>query len=105
MLSHQKLFLDTPSQALDQGNRESLTAVLEFVEQQTNVKYVFVNFAKTRRDRGELLRAFAYLGFEVVRAGHSSVPAWDGAIFMVYTLERDSLCPKAAENLTQADKG
>nr|XP_033779255.1 ornithine decarboxylase antizyme 3 [Geotrypetes seraphini] len=104
-LSSQKLFLDTPNWVLNQGTKESLTAVLEFVEQQTDVKYVFLNFEKTRTDRGELLRAFAYMGFEVVRAGHPSVPSWADTIFMAYTLERDSPSSKAAENVSQAESG
>ncbi|XP_069482542.1 ornithine decarboxylase antizyme 3 [Ambystoma mexicanum] len=88
-LSNKKLFLETPSRVLDQGNRESLTAALEFVEVKTNANFVFVNFSKARNDRGELLRAFSYLGFEVVRPGHPSVPAWEDVIFMVYSLERE----------------
>ncbi|XP_030042733.1 ornithine decarboxylase antizyme 3 [Microcaecilia unicolor] len=104
-LSNQKLFLDTPSWVLNQGTKESLTAVLEFVEQQTAVNYVFVNFEKTRSDRGQLLRAFAYMGFEVVQAGHPSVPPWADTIFMAYVLERDSAPSKAAENLSLAERG
>ncbi|XP_078525031.1 ornithine decarboxylase antizyme 3, partial [Lissotriton helveticus] len=88
-LSRQKLFLETPSRVLEQGNRESLTAALDFVEGKTDVNFVFVNFGKTRHDRRELLRAFSYMGFEVVRPGHPSVPAWDDVIFMVYSLERE----------------
>ncbi|KAJ1080785.1 hypothetical protein NDU88_000976 [Pleurodeles waltl] len=88
-LSHKKLFLETPTRVLDQGNRESLTAALDFVEVKTDANFVFVNFSKTRNDRRELLRAFGYMGFEVVRPGHPSVPAWDDVIFMVYSLERE----------------
>ncbi|NP_001277269.1 LOW QUALITY PROTEIN: OAZ3 isoform 2 [Pan troglodytes] len=89
LLCDHRLFLDIPYQALDQGNRESLTATLEYVEEKTNVDSVFVNFQNDRNDRGALLRAFSYMGFEVVRPGHPALPPLDNVIFMVYPLERD----------------
>ncbi|ELV10731.1 Ornithine decarboxylase antizyme 3 [Tupaia chinensis] len=89
LLRDHQLFLDIPNQALDQGNRESLTATLEYVEEKTNVDSVFVNFKNNRNDRGALLRAFSYMGFEVVRPDHPALPPWDNVIFMVYPLERD----------------
>uniref|UniRef100_A0A2K6QIU2 Ornithine decarboxylase antizyme 3 n=1 Tax=Rhinopithecus roxellana TaxID=61622 RepID=A0A2K6QIU2_RHIRO len=89
LLCDRRLFLDIPYRALDQGNRESLTATLEYVEEKTNVDSVFVNFQNDRNDRGALLRAFSYMGFEVVRPGHPALPPWDNVIFMVYPLERD----------------
>ncbi|XP_010614824.2 LOW QUALITY PROTEIN: ornithine decarboxylase antizyme 3, partial [Fukomys damarensis] len=84
-----RLFLDIPNRALDRGNRESLTATLEYVEEKTNVDSVFVNFQNDRKDKGDLLRAFSYMGFDVVRPDHPALPPWDNVIFMVYPLERD----------------
>ncbi|KAF5916221.1 hypothetical protein HPG69_010580, partial [Diceros bicornis minor] len=89
LLCDHRLFLDIPYRALDQGNRESLTATLEYVEEKTNVDSVFVNFQNNRNDRGALLRVFSYMGFEVVRPDHPALPPWDNVIFMVYPLERD----------------
>uniref|UniRef100_A0A8C4L8N7 Ornithine decarboxylase antizyme 3 n=1 Tax=Equus asinus asinus TaxID=83772 RepID=A0A8C4L8N7_EQUAS len=89
LLCDHRLFLDIPYRALDQGNRESLTATLEYVEEKTSVDSVFVNFQNDRNDRGALLRAFSYMGFEVVRPDHPALPPWDNVIFMVYPLERD----------------
>uniref|UniRef100_A0A8C8RPR6 Ornithine decarboxylase antizyme 3 n=1 Tax=Pelusios castaneus TaxID=367368 RepID=A0A8C8RPR6_9SAUR len=89
LLTDSKLFLDTPRGALDHNNRQSLTATLEYVEEKTAVNVVFVNFQLSRSDRGDLLRAFSYLGFEVVRPDHPSLPPWEHVIFMVYPLERD----------------
>ncbi|XP_068945363.1 LOW QUALITY PROTEIN: ornithine decarboxylase antizyme 3 [Petaurus breviceps papuanus] len=89
LLCDHRLFLDIPYRALDQGNRESLTATLEYVEEKTDVDSVFVNFHNARNDRGALLRAFSYMGFEVVRPDHPALPPWDNVIFMVYPLERD----------------
>uniref|UniRef100_A0A8C8X358 Ornithine decarboxylase antizyme 3 n=1 Tax=Panthera leo TaxID=9689 RepID=A0A8C8X358_PANLE len=89
LLSDHRLFLDIPYQALDQGNWESLTATLEYVEEKTNVDLVFVSFQNNRNDRGALLRAFSYMGFEVVRPDHPVLPPWDNVIFMVYPLERE----------------
>uniref|UniRef100_K7FL25 Ornithine decarboxylase antizyme 3 n=1 Tax=Pelodiscus sinensis TaxID=13735 RepID=K7FL25_PELSI len=95
LLTDSKLFLDTPRGALDQNNRESLTATLDYVEEKTAVNLVFVNFQPTRSDRGDLLRAFSYLGFEVVRPDHPLLPPWEDVIFMVYQMERDC-CPELA---------
>ncbi|ELK06063.1 Ornithine decarboxylase antizyme 3 [Pteropus alecto] len=89
LLCDHRLFLDIPYRALDRGNRESLTATLEYVEEKTDVDSVFVNFQNSRNDRGALLRAFSYMGFELVRPDHPALPPWDNAIFMVYPLERD----------------
>ncbi|EHB05622.1 Ornithine decarboxylase antizyme 3 [Heterocephalus glaber] len=89
LLCDHRLFLDLPYQALDQGNRESLTATLEYVEQKTNVDSVFVNFQNDRKEKGDLLRAFSYMGFHVVRPDHPALPPWGNVIFMVYPLERD----------------
>ncbi|XP_036199605.1 LOW QUALITY PROTEIN: ornithine decarboxylase antizyme 3 [Myotis myotis] len=89
LLCDRQLFLDIPYRALDQGNQKSLTATLEYVEEKTNVDSVFVNFQNDRNDRGALLRAFSYMGFELVRPGHPALPPWDNTIFMVYPLERD----------------
>uniref|UniRef100_A0ACB8G7Z7 Ornithine decarboxylase antizyme 3 n=1 Tax=Sphaerodactylus townsendi TaxID=933632 RepID=A0ACB8G7Z7_9SAUR len=74
----------------------SLTATLEYVEEETDVDRVFVNFRKCRSDRGNLLRAFSYLGFELVRPGHPALPPWRDVVFMVYPLERET-GPKAAQ--------
>uniref|UniRef100_A0A8C5F144 Ornithine decarboxylase antizyme 3 n=1 Tax=Gopherus evgoodei TaxID=1825980 RepID=A0A8C5F144_9SAUR len=93
LLADGKLFLDTPRGALDQNNRESLTVTLDYVEEQTALNLVFVNFQLARSDRGDLLRAFSYLGFEVVRPDHPALPPWQDVIFMVYQLERDC-CPE-----------
>ncbi|XP_074836779.1 LOW QUALITY PROTEIN: ornithine decarboxylase antizyme 3 [Carettochelys insculpta] len=89
LLTDNKLFLDTPRSALDQNNRQSLTATLEYVEEETAVSLVFVNFQLARSDRGDLLRTFSYLGFEVVRPDHPLLPPWEDVIFMVYPMERD----------------
>ncbi|KAL8184735.1 UNVERIFIED_CONTAM: Ornithine decarboxylase antizyme 3 [Gekko kuhli] len=74
----------------------SLTATLEYVEEETDVDRVFVNFHKCRSDRGNLLRAFAYLGFELVQPDHPALPPWRDVIFMAYPLDRE-LGPKGAQ--------
>uniref|UniRef100_A0A8C0A416 Ornithine decarboxylase antizyme 3 n=1 Tax=Bos mutus grunniens TaxID=30521 RepID=A0A8C0A416_BOSMU len=52
LLCDHRLFLDIPYRALDQGNWESLTAALQYVEEKTNVDSVFVNIQNNRNDRG-----------------------------------------------------
>ncbi|XP_028911311.1 ornithine decarboxylase antizyme 3 [Ornithorhynchus anatinus] len=88
VLGHHRLFLDTPHLALHRETQESLTQTLEFAEEKTDVEAVFVNFHAGRSDRAALLRAFSYLGFELVPPGHPALPPWDDAIFMVYQLDR-----------------
>ncbi|XP_077176695.1 LOW QUALITY PROTEIN: ornithine decarboxylase antizyme 3 [Paroedura picta] len=85
-----RLFLDAPHLLLECCSRESLTATLEYVEGETDVDRVFVNFHKWRSDRGNLLRAFSYLGFDLVRPNHPALPPWRDVIFMVYPLDRES---------------
>ncbi|XP_077012861.1 LOW QUALITY PROTEIN: ornithine decarboxylase antizyme 3, partial [Tamandua tetradactyla] len=89
LLCDHRLFLDIPCRALDQGNRESLTATLEYVEEKTSVDSVFVNFPNDRNDKGTLLRTFSYIGFEVVKPDDPTLPPWGDVIFMVYPLFRD----------------
>ncbi|XP_032090152.1 LOW QUALITY PROTEIN: ornithine decarboxylase antizyme 3 [Thamnophis elegans] len=89
LLQGPTLFLDTPRLALDFNSRESLTATLEYVEEKMGAEQVLVNFHKARRDRGNLLRAFGFLGFELVTPDYPGLPPWDDTIFMAYPLERD----------------
>ncbi|KAM3824911.1 ornithine decarboxylase antizyme 3 [Vipera latastei] len=89
LLHGRTLFLDTPRLALDFNSRESLTATLEYIEEKTEAEQVLVNFRKARRDRGDLLRAFSFLGFELVTPGRPGLPPWEDTIFMAYPLERD----------------
>ncbi|XP_058016699.1 LOW QUALITY PROTEIN: ornithine decarboxylase antizyme 3 [Ahaetulla prasina] len=89
LLQGHTLFLDTPRLALDFNSRESLTATLEYIEEKTEADQVLVNFHKARRDRGDLLRAFGFLGFELVAPDHPGLPPWEDTIFMAYPLERD----------------
>ncbi|XP_060550285.1 LOW QUALITY PROTEIN: ornithine decarboxylase antizyme 3 [Pantherophis guttatus] len=89
LLQGRTLFLDTPRLALDFNSRESLTATLEYIEEKTGAEQVLVNFRKARRDRGNLLRAFGFLGFELVTPDHPGLPPWEDTIFMAYPLERD----------------
>ncbi|XP_033030179.1 LOW QUALITY PROTEIN: ornithine decarboxylase antizyme 3 [Lacerta agilis] len=96
LLQARTVFLDTPRLALDCNSRESLTATLEYVEENTEADQVLVNFHKSRRDRGDLLRAFGFLGFKLMRPDHPSLPPWEDVIFMAYPMERD-LC-QAEEN-------
>ncbi|XP_054829574.1 LOW QUALITY PROTEIN: ornithine decarboxylase antizyme 3 [Eublepharis macularius] len=98
LLQGHTLFLDTPHQVLERCSRESLTATLEYVEEETEVNQVFVSFHKCRSDRGNLLRAFSYLGFELVRPDHPALPPWRDVVFMVYPLERE-FGPQTAQEL------
>uniref|UniRef100_A0A8C5SWY2 Ornithine decarboxylase antizyme 3 n=1 Tax=Laticauda laticaudata TaxID=8630 RepID=A0A8C5SWY2_LATLA len=89
LLQGPTLFLNTPRLALDFNSRESLTATLEYIEEKTGAEQVLVNFHKARRDRGDLLRAFSFLGFKLVAPNHPGLPPWEDTIFMAYPLERD----------------
>nr|XP_060614589.1 LOW QUALITY PROTEIN: ornithine decarboxylase antizyme 3 [Anolis sagrei ordinatus] len=89
ILRENVVFLDVPRLALDFNSRESLAATLEYIEDKMEAEQVFVNFGKSRRDRGELLRTFGFLGFELVRPDDPALPPWEDAIFMVYPMERE----------------
>ncbi|XP_053330688.1 ornithine decarboxylase antizyme 3 [Spea bombifrons] len=80
--------MDFPSRMLDQGSRDSLTATLEYAELTMKVNTVFVSVHKEHKDRGQLLRAFSFLGFEVVTPRNKSLPSCEEQIFMGYTLEK-----------------
>uniref|UniRef100_A0A8D0G5Z3 Ornithine decarboxylase antizyme 3 n=1 Tax=Sphenodon punctatus TaxID=8508 RepID=A0A8D0G5Z3_SPHPU len=90
LLVRRKLFLDTPHRALDVNSCDSLSATLDYAEAKTDVDWVFVNFHKLRSDRGDLLRAFGYLGFELVRPDHPELPPWEDVLFMAYPMEREA---------------
>ncbi|XP_063173240.1 LOW QUALITY PROTEIN: ornithine decarboxylase antizyme 3 [Candoia aspera] len=102
LLKGRTLFLDTPHLALDFNSRESLTATLEYAEEKTDVKQVLVNFHKSRRDRGDLLRAFGFLGFQLVPPDHPALPPWEDTIFMAYPLERDLGWEQQREDASRA---
>ncbi|XP_053134485.1 LOW QUALITY PROTEIN: ornithine decarboxylase antizyme 3 [Hemicordylus capensis] len=107
LLRRDALFLDTPHRVLEFSSRESLIATLEYVEEKTEADLVFVNFHKARSDRGNLLRAFGFLGFELVRPDHPALPPWEDVIFMAYHMEREPFqdwereAPKPGSSLGQ----
>ncbi|XP_069758349.1 ornithine decarboxylase antizyme 2-like [Narcine bancroftii] len=86
--SNNGLFVEIPDGILAEGSKEGLTVLLEFAEEKLKVEYVFVYFNKNREDRAILLRTFSFMGFEIVRPGHPSVPAQPGVLFMVYSIDQ-----------------
>ncbi|KAM6434615.1 ornithine decarboxylase antizyme 3 [Liasis olivaceus] len=102
LLHGRTLFLDTPHLALEFNSRESLTATLEYTEEKTDAEQVLVNFHKSRRDRGDLLRAFGFLGFQLVSPDHPALPPWEDTIFMAYPLERDLGWEQQQEDASRA---
>ncbi|NXF94904.1 OAZ2 decarboxylase, partial [Eubucco bourcierii] len=90
VLSDHSLFVEIPDGLLADGSKEGLSALLEFAEEKMKVSYVFICFRKSREDRAPLLKTFSFLGFEIVRPGHPSVPSRPDMMFMVYPLEQNS---------------
>nr|XP_047937459.1 LOW QUALITY PROTEIN: ornithine decarboxylase antizyme 2 [Anser cygnoides] len=90
VLSNQSLFVEIPDGLLADGSKEGLSALLEFAEEKMKVNYVFICFRKSREDRAPLLKTFSFLGFEIVRPGHPSVPSRPDVMFMVYPLDQNS---------------
>ncbi|KAJ7998309.1 hypothetical protein DPEC_G00221360 [Dallia pectoralis] len=89
-LASDSLFLEIPAGALAEGSKEGLTSLLEFAEEKLKVNYVFLWFDKARDDRLSIMKAFHYIGFEVVKPGNPLVPARTDRVFMAYPLENSS---------------
>lgn len=88
VFSNKSLFVEIPNGVLAEGSKEGLTALLEFAEEKMKVECVFVCFYKNREDRALLLKTFSFMGFEIVRPGHPSVPPRPDVLFMAYSIDQ-----------------
>uniref|UniRef100_A0A8C4WV30 Ornithine decarboxylase antizyme n=1 Tax=Eptatretus burgeri TaxID=7764 RepID=A0A8C4WV30_EPTBU len=88
VLRGSSLFVEVPPGTLPEGTKESLTSLLEYAEEKLLVDNVIVCFYKNRLDRASMLRAFSYLGFEIVKPGHPLIPVKPDVIFMAYVIDR-----------------
>ncbi|KAI7796254.1 ornithine decarboxylase antizyme 1b, partial [Triplophysa rosa] len=90
VLRGEGLFVEIPCDPFPEGSKESFISLLEFAEEHLKVGSVFVCFYKKREDRVKLVRAFSFLGFEMVKPGHALVPSRPDVLFMAYNFDRDS---------------
>ncbi|KAM4013846.1 ornithine decarboxylase antizyme 3 isoform 2-T4 [Anomaloglossus baeobatrachus] len=66
----------------------SLAAILEFVEMKLDAIWVLVGVNKELAARGRLLRAFSFIGFDIVRpAQHQWFPTCTDNVILVYSLD------------------
>ncbi|XP_069807415.1 ornithine decarboxylase antizyme 3 [Dendropsophus ebraccatus] len=97
LLTHRRLFLDSAAKILEKVDHESLAAILEFVETMS-VLWVLIGVSKDGPERGRLLRAFSYIGFQVVRPDQRRwLPTCTTDVFLVYTLDAPQIA-KASNN-------
>lgn len=70
------------------------------IDSSLNVPTLFLTVLS--HPKGNLLRAFSYLGFELVRPDHPALPACQDVIFMVYSMDRD-ICPEETQEAPKLD--
>ncbi|XP_068094271.1 ornithine decarboxylase antizyme 3-like [Hyperolius riggenbachi] len=88
LLANQRLLLDSAANILSCGDRESLVALMNFIELKMDVIWVLLSVRREQENKGQLLRTFSYIGFEIIRPGQAILPSCRDHIFLAYAIDR-----------------
>jgi len=82
------LYIEFADGTLPAGSRDCFVTLLDYAEEKLEVTTVVLCFPKSQIEEAKVLRAFMYLGFEVIHNSTCNlVPQSDTFIFMAYGFE------------------
>ncbi|XP_055340819.1 ornithine decarboxylase antizyme 1-like isoform X2 [Paramacrobiotus metropolitanus] len=81
------LYVHIPPNTNGEGSKDSFIRLLEYAEEVLKVTNVVVFFQEDRADANSWLRAFRFLGFQLLPPAHALRPDNQGFIYMNYLID------------------
>jgi hypothetical protein len=87
ILHGKNLYVHIPTNTNGEGSKDSFIRLLEYAEEHLKAQNVVVFFQEDRADASSWLRAFKFLGFQLLPPKHPLRPDNHGFIYMSYVID------------------
>jgi len=87
ILHGKNLYVHIPTNTNGEGSKDSFIRLLEYAEEVLKATNVVVFFQEDRADASSWLRAFRFLGFQLLPPKHPLRPDNQGFVYMTYLID------------------